>query len=446
MKTKYIAVAILFIGLVGLAGALVPPPPANQLLGIYDTTVKNFNETICRGCHTSGLPDRHHILTGPPTYEYGCQDCHPTLPGGGILIDRNCIACHNGSAFYGDPGTIAGKPHHNTTQARNLSCEFCHGSVIDNTNDGHYIPTYAQSLVTPKTSFKEKNATTGKKWGGYQACHEPSAIGPGVPLTIVANFDSHHSEVVNVTQGLSCLACHNTTSGAINIRSCEQCHGVKSLHNIQYNYNGTKGVPGYGHLGANWDCNGCHAWYVAGSAPLDAEKVPALESMTPSSLEAGKRTVVTLTGSNFLQSGYSTVVDVQGTSYTPATLTDTSLTVKIPALAAGVYEIKVKVGTASSKLTSLTVYTKATISKATLSSGTISITGSGLGTVPSASVNPQYYVTIKKPDGTTYYSDSITSWSGSQIKAKSTGAAIGDTVTVTRADGTGSASKTISRK
>lgn len=53
MKMKYIAVAILFIGLVGLAGALVPPPPANQLLGIYDTTVNNFNETICRGCHTS---------------------------------------------------------------------------------------------------------------------------------------------------------------------------------------------------------------------------------------------------------------------------------------------------------------------------------------------------------------------------------------------------------
>jgi hypothetical protein len=68
MKMKYIAVAIFFIGLIGLAGALVPPPPANQLLGIYDTTVNNFNETICRGCHTSGLPDRHHILTGPPTF------------------------------------------------------------------------------------------------------------------------------------------------------------------------------------------------------------------------------------------------------------------------------------------------------------------------------------------------------------------------------------------
>ncbi|MDO9256244.1 MAG: hypothetical protein Q7U54_12075, partial [Bacteroidales bacterium] len=82
--------------------------------------------------------------------------------------------------------------------------------------------------------------------------------------------------------------------------------------------------------------------------------------------------------------------------------------------------------------------------KATLSSGTITIIGSGFGTIPS--VNPQYYVTIKKPDGTTYYSDSITSWSKSLIKAKSTKAAIGDTITVTRADGTGSASKTISKR
>ncbi len=444
MKLRYIAAAMLFIGLVGLAWALVPPPPANQLLGIYDTTVNNFNETLCRNCHTSGLPDRHHILTGPPTFEYGCQDCHPTILGGGIIVDRNCIACHNGTGFYGDPQTLAGKPHHNTTQAQTLACEFCHGSVIDNTNDGHYIPTYAPSLVTPDTSFKVINQTTGKKWGGCEACHEPSAVGPGVPLVIGANVDTHHNEVVGVTQGISCLACHNTTAGAINIRSCEQCHGVKSLHNIQYNYNGTQGVLGYGHLGANWDCNGCHAWYVAGTAPLEAEKVPALGSVTPSRIEAGKSAVVTITGSNFLQAGYSTVVDVEGTTYTPATLTDTSLTVTIPALTAGVHDIKVKVGTASSKLSALTVYTKVTISRATLSSGTITITGSGFGAIPS--VNPQLYVTIKKADGTIYYSDSISSWSSSTIKARSTKAAVGDIVTVTRADGTGSASKAITRR
>lgn len=443
MKMKYIAGAIVFLALVAVAWAMVPPPPANQLLGIYDTTVGNFNETLCRGCHTSGLPDRHHILTGPPTNEYGCPDCHPPITGGGIIVDRNCIVCHNGSGFYGDPATIAGKPHHNTTQAQNLSCEFCHGSVIDNTNDGHYIPTYPQSLVTPDTSFKAVNQSTGKKWGGCEACHEPSPIGPGVPLTISANVDTHHSEVVGVTQGISCLACHNTSAGSVNIRSCEQCHGVRSLHNIQYNFTGTQGVPGYGHLGANWDCNGCHAWYVAGAAPLEAEKVPVLDSITPSRIEAGKAAVLTIKGSNFLQSGYPTVVDIEGTSYTPATLTDTSLTVNIPALAAGVYETKVKVGTASSKLASLTVYTKVTISRATLSSGTITITGAGFGTIPQ--VNPKYYVTIKKQDGKTYYSDSITSWSGSQIKAKST-SAVGDTVTVTRADGTGSASKAITRR
>ena len=418
------------------AQAAVPPPPANQNLGIYDTTVNTFTEPLCRNCHSAGVPDRHHLLTGSPNYEYGCQDCHPVGAGGvGILIDRNCIACHNGSAFYGNPSLIAGRPHHNTTWAQNRACEYCHGSLIDNYADGHYIPTYRPSLVTPDPSFKVKNQTTGKKWGGCEACHEPDA---SATPPIVMNTDTHHNEVVGKTSGLSCLWCHNTTEGAINIRSCEQCHGVKSLHNIQYNYSSTQGQLGYGHLGANWDCNGCHAWYVAGGASLLGAIIPQIDTITPAELTANVATDVTITGSNLIQDTYTTAVVVDGVRYSPTSLTDITLSVNLPALTAGVHEIKVVKGDASSKLASLTVVSPVKITNATLRSGTITIIGSGFGT----HADP-FYVTIEH-GVTIYKADSITRWTDTKIVARSLKAAVGDTVTVTIA--TGSDSATIKRR
>lgn len=437
MKTKYIAAAIIFLMLVGLAWALVPPPPANQVLGIHDTTVDNFNETLCRNCHSSGLPDRHHILTGPPTYEYGCQDCHPVIDGGfGIVVDRDCVKCHNGTGFYANPLLTISRPHHNTTQAQTRACEFCHGSLIDNYADGHYIPPYEPSLVTPDPSYKVINETSGKKWGGCESCHEPdnSTLPP-----LVQNTDSHHDELFGTTQGASCGWCHNVSTGAVTMRACENCHGIKSLHNIQYNYNGTKGTLGYGHLGANWDCNGCHAWYVAGAeAPLTGAVVPSIDTVNPGKLTANTATDVTVTGTNFLQDNYTTTVTVNGASLTPTTLTDTSLVVSVN-LAAGEYTLQVVKGDAKSKLASLTVVNPVTITSAKLRNGLLTIRGSGFGSEPA---NSESHVTILH-NGNTYISENIVSWSSTKIEATSSVAALDDTATVTISSG--AKSKTITR-
>jgi hypothetical protein len=205
-----------------LAIAAIPPPPVNQNFGIYDTTLMNpadptgqtpiYNETMCRGCHTStssplvtgGVPTRHHNLVANSTINpntsqpFGCQDCHPSTPGlgMGILLDRNCLDCHNATAFWGDSiGAHVGnftRPHHNTTHAQARNCKFCHGASVDDYNDGHYIPPYPPSEITPSALYggglgpgpQAFNSTSGRIWGGCLACHaEDTTITPPIYFT-----------------------------------------------------------------------------------------------------------------------------------------------------------------------------------------------------------------------------------------------------------------------
>lgn len=217
---KILKIAIILLAFAIFAGIVygdVPPPPVNQKLGINDTNVSQLVEQNCRGCHNStssplvsgSVPTRHHylvannkinIITNTP---YGCQDCHPSTPGqgNGVLMDRNCINCHNGSAFYANKNVIAGRPHHiNTNDAKNRNCKACHGSFVDSYNDGHYVPLYNKSEITPTTNFKVFNATSGRYWGGCFACHQPSAA---TSPNILSNKDNHHGEILGATQTLT---------------------------------------------------------------------------------------------------------------------------------------------------------------------------------------------------------------------------------------------------
>ncbi len=61
MRKIYLAAAIIFLAFVGLAWALIPPPPpVGQNLGIYDTGIDQLqtnatDQAACRKCHqTSG--------------------------------------------------------------------------------------------------------------------------------------------------------------------------------------------------------------------------------------------------------------------------------------------------------------------------------------------------------------------------------------------------------
>ena len=373
-------IAVLAMAWIGMA--LVPPPPANQLVGMPDTTFSASTESECRECHTAtgtavgedpnpnSVPDRHHWLVAGGAY--ACLDCHPvvTNPDGSqnITITRDCLECHLSS------------PHHENADAQARHCSVCHGSLVDDYDDGHYIPTYPTSLVTPDTSYKVYNATSDRYWGGCEACHQEDAT---QTPQIKSNSVTHHNLG---TVSNNCFYCH-FGDGANNIRKCEECHGVKSLHNIQYDYNNTSGMLGYGHIGDNWDCNGCHAFWDAGAAPMEGPIIPTIATVSADGLVAGQSTVLRLEGSNFITTTGTTTYTsgvVVNDGANPVTLTPDSITgsqiiVTIPPLDAGVYGLYVVKADMKSKLVPIFVSPDVTIISAVKDGDNMVITGAGFG-------------------------------------------------------------------
>ena len=433
-----------------LVFALIPPPPANQLLGVYDTNFANYSEGKCRNCHTSGgtvydpakvnkstngVPDRHHMLV--VTGKYGCQDCHPVVNGNQITMVRDCMQCH-GITFNNISIRI---PHHETQDAQNRHCSYCHGNLVDDYDDSHYIPPYNISEVTPDTKYKIINASTGKKWGGCESCHEQDM---SVTPMIYFNNKSHHRlgslSGFNPPNNTKCITCHDlhgSQLGSDSVRYCERCHAVKSLHNIQYDYINTSNSLGSGHIGANWDCNGCHAWYVTGGVAPGADIIiPSIESISTSKIYEGSSVALTISGKDFVTTmdskTYSSVIvitnGINPITITPSSITASTMIVTVPSLSKGGYGIyALKNGTVKSNKMSLTVVPKVIVSLAKKSSNNLKITGTGFGPF-----DPKYIsmvnVTINK--GGIFRSANITSWSDSSISIVSKDTVTGDVATV----------------
>ncbi len=553
-----VAALLLFAILAGIGYAVTPPPPppppVPQNLYIFDTNIEHLqtnatDQSACRQCHQTsgtnisggynntvgGVPTRHHSLVSRPgvtnpltNTQFGCQDCHPTLPGGGVLLNRVCTDCHNGSSYWANTvfGARVGnfsRPHHVNTSytevvgfgnpAAARLCKTCHGSSVNNYNDSHYIPSYDTDLfITPFASFKATsnvpNNVSGtlhpgnKTWGGCYSCHEAHPENPDVESL----HDTHHISILgnnsanaapfqkvatpfNLTGapgGRACFVCHvvnlssgsyyridipdqngsgifiramelrnsspaqntvlepGTTNITVNGSGCEKCHGVPTLHNIQFNYV-QNGAQGLGHINNNTDCNGCHAGFVPQDDVGFGAFVPSVNDVSPAVIAPGIATTLTITGNNFV-SGYSqdytSVVTVDGVSYTPSSVTDTQIVVDIPAQTVGTHLLQVvKAGEQLSKLTTIVVAPNLQITSATVNKGTITITGTGFGTKPTTNV--QYYVSVKDASGKQIISTAIIAWSDTQIKAKNSAAASGLEVTVLTAN-TGEVRRTIS--
>ncbi len=434
MKKKNILMSVIAIlAIVTIAIAAVPPPPANQLIGFYDTSINLLTATTCHGASCHGTDDtvianRHHMLV---PNEWNCQNCHVTTPGQGqgILVERDCIQCHNGTAWRGgSTGLNIGRPHHNTTAAQTRQCgntTGCHGSFVDNYDDTHYVPLYSVSLITPNATYNKYNATSGRYWGGCWGCHLKNTSADPV---IQSNGLTHHTALnISTDRPQQCLWCHGAPS-VLGIRYCEQCHSVKTVHNIQYNYV-SNGPLGYGHINNNWDCWGCHAFWDAGADnPFAGPVVPDLTTMSPNKVTAGVATNMVITGTNFVQDTYLTTVSIDGVSYTPGRIQNSQIAISIPALAAGVHDVKlVKGGGVMSQTVGLIAIPPVSITSAELGSGVMTLVGKGFGTKPGS--DAQNYVIVEH-NGVMYQADSITGWSDEQIVATSSVAASGDKVTV----------------
>ena len=329
----YLATTLMILLLVSLAMALVPPPPANQDLGLYDTVFTGFTTEECKECHTPPLVDRHHALIADEGKSCLDPDCH-SITNGVIDLFRNCSDCHSSS------------PHHMTDDAQDYNCSKCHGSLVDDYEDGHIIPDYDISPITPNTNYEFINES-GSKIGGCEACHEPYL---SANPEIRSNPDTHHN-LTGFTVN-NCDLCHSSTvsSGTpgqgdvgLNIRYCERCHGIKSLHNIQYDYPNTKGKLGKGHIGdGDWDCKGCHghqglysqsslngqiAQFNAESSasetggPLTGPIIPTIHNISPSTITAGEDTAITIEGLNFIN-------EFNGTNYTSNVVLDNDLLIE----------------------------------------------------------------------------------------------------------------------
>lgn len=479
----------LLAGLIGsgAANAAFPPPPVRQMQGIPDGVFNNLAEPVCRGCHNQNppagipvnpmyLPNRHHLKVGMtiPTGSdvpfpdsdgngvadttYACLNCHALewdpVTFSYVLAQnfRNCMNCHIQNA----EATV----HHRTTFAANRDCKACHGGLINNPLDGHYVPTYQPSLVTPWPSGKPNGDTNitssaGTHPGNCNFCHNTANGAAGAPGTnleatwirfdggapfyvaVYQNPETHHSTGLQIIDPSRCSWCHDPTAptGAA-IRQCESCHGVQSLHNITADTNGDGVKPGqedagWSHTGANADCWGCHGNNgVIMAAPYGGPGIPALQGLSTSTVEAGGNSVITVEGLNFtnyVQNPLTGAFDIYLTSnivltdstgatftFTPSAITETSATFTVPSTqAAGAYQLAVVKGPSASNPYDFSITPPASISSATCSKGkkTVTIAGAGFGQYLNAS-DSSTSVTMNGVKGT------VQSWTDTDVKAR----------------------------
>ncbi len=165
---------------------------------------------------------------------------------------------------------------------------------------------------------------------------------------------------------------------------------------------------------------------------------------------AGEVTVVTITGTNFLNT-------VGGTNYTsdvvidtgegnitlaPDSITDSEIIVAVPALDSGLYGLYVVKSGMRSKLVTITVAPPVTIDAATIEGCNVVISGVGFGEYDS-SYDEYLGVTVESGTVAGAVDCTIVSWSDTEIVVNCPDASAGDLATVDALYGSDSAELSI---
>jgi predicted metal-binding protein len=223
----------------------------------------------------------------------------------------------------------------------------------------------------------------------------------------------------------------------IAIRTCEGCHGLESLHNIQADSDGDDEItvggelPGYGHVGADnpggdSDCWGCHGFgFGSSSAPGAGPVTPFIASSNISVMTAGTDTEVILTGSAFtnvagttqwISNVVLTAADGSSIELTPDAISEGSLTVTFPGtITAGNYEVRAVKGDTKSNPVVISIKPAVVISSTRCGgcTGVVTINGSGFGDAPPEGA--EEYLNVMA-DG--LFVGTIISWTDTQIQVE----------------------------
>jgi hypothetical protein len=366
--------------------------------------------------------------------------CNLDLDGGGggtangrAVEEGNCNYCHDSTST--DTCDVGGTDK--CVIASTVDCVIdadCNGPVITNHDTHHFtgLPgTHISGFCSVTTAAACSDdgdcpaTETCETQLGYPAggeaclwCHQPLFPGAGIGFP---KFD------------------------AFDIRTCANCHGIPSVHNIQKDSDspadgidpGTED-PYYGHIGSNTDCQGCHG-FTAANAPGSGPVIPYISSADDLTMTAGTDTTVTLTGvafTNIIQGPVGpfevasnvelTASDGSVTTVTPDSVTESEIVVTLPgSLAVGNYDLRAVKGPKSSNpvVVSVTQAVAITDTDCNKKKGVLTITGSGFSV---------------KPEGTDEYISvevngvqaDLISWGDTLIKASVSRCSNKDTVTV----------------
>ncbi len=398
-------------------------------------------------------------------------------PNGGVFRyanNRDCMSCH--IQKVNQRGELIATVHHLTDWAQNANCHYCHGSLIDDPNGDHRIPDPARypddkenhydiSLTTPwpgsgfyesrvqlrralEASFSYKLdiphaptdeqargkesalaqinyimdnfdppiGETGRPMGNCAYCHF-SGIDDVGGRVIDVNYATHHGTGVGQPGSgsvHSCDLCHRPHAPpGFTIRGCERCHGMGSLHRIEYDADGDGIVVGgeapyFGHIGNQKNCDGCHrnspqeTILISDDVPFSGTAiVPDIQKTSDTGMVAGTDSRLFLSGSGFtskaatlnsaVEESLSTtlrLVNMNGKTVEllPDFLSDTYLEVTLPAdLPVGSYRLAVaRQGALSDKILvsrpiSFLVKPKVAIQSVDCKDGIVTVSGSGFG-------------------------------------------------------------------
>lgn len=185
----------------------------HSCVGCHQPHVKQAAPVACLSCHkkvqvthpktpAEGVP-------GAQPAEQACIGCHPPhAPEVESALARPCTACHSGGPFKQD-----------VVHAATVTCDSCHEPHVGKPKPGLCKQCHQEQLTKTARNAGHADCVT---------CHAglPHDTTAPVKPCLACHEDVKPTQVAHQTR---CAECHEDHSGRVTMKSCAQCHELKSL-------------------------------------------------------------------------------------------------------------------------------------------------------------------------------------------------------------------------